>query len=115
MLRWSLKYVEVFATDILAARAELDALEARCDRLMAQDAGTGQAVAKTYRVRIAKWLAARRIAGRGVPIWERAPDVHRIDPETGAETSPYNLHLMRLHAGAPESGRVCANPNRPHG
>jgi len=107
MLRWSLKYVEVFAPDILAARAELDALEDRCDRMMAQDASTGRAAAKTYRARMAKWLDERRINGRGVPIWERAPNVaRRIDPETGAETSPYNLHLMRLHTGAPESGRI---------
>lgn len=107
MLRWSLKYVEVFAPDILAARVELDALEARCEQLMAQDARAGQAVAETYRARMAKWLEARRMAGRGVPIWERAPNVaRRIDPQTGAESPPYNLHLMRLHVGARESGRI---------
>ncbi|MCL8489435.1 MULTISPECIES: hypothetical protein [Bradyrhizobium] len=107
MLRWSLKYLEVYAPDILAARAELDALEARCARLMARDARTGRAVAKTYRARVSKWLAARRAAGRGVPIWERAPNAaRRIDPLTGREIPPYNLHLMRLHVGAPESGRV---------
>ncbi|WP_225246938.1 MULTISPECIES: hypothetical protein [Agrobacterium] len=107
MLRWALKYVEVYAPDILAARAELDALEVRCARLMAHDARTGRAVAGTYRARVAKWLDARRAAGRGIPIWERAPNAaRRIDPLTGQELPPYNLHLMRLHAGAPESGRV---------
>lgn len=107
MLRWSLKYVEVFAPDILAARVELDALEARCERLMAKDAQSGEAVAETYRARMIKWIEARRMAGRGVPIWERAPNVaRRIDPQTGAETPPYNLHLMRLHVGARESGRI---------
>ncbi|MER8472809.1 hypothetical protein NKH23_25990 [Mesorhizobium sp. M1328] len=107
MLRWALKYVEVYAPDILAARAELDALEARCARLIARDTRTGRAVAKTYRARVAKWLDARRATGRGVPIWERAPNAaRRIDPLTGQVIPPYNLHLMRLHAGAPESGRV---------
>ncbi|WP_095084958.1 hypothetical protein [Mesorhizobium sophorae] len=107
MLRWALKYVEVYASNILAARAELDALEARGARLMARDARTGRAVAKTYRARVAKWLDARRAAGRGVPIWERAPNAaRRINPLTGEELPPYNLYLMRLHAGAPESGRV---------
>lgn len=107
MLRWALKYVEVYSPDILAARAELDALEARCARLMARDARTGRAVATTYRARVAKWLDARRATGRAVPIWERAPNVaRRVDPLTGEETPPYNLHLMRLHAGAPESGRI---------
>lgn len=107
MLRWSLKYIEVYAPDILAARAELDALEARCARLIARDVRTGRPVAKTYRARVAKWLDARRAAGRGVPIWERAPNAARqIDPLNGREIPPYNLHLMRLHVGAPESGRV---------
>jgi len=107
MLRWALKYVEVYAPDILAARAELDAMEARCARLIARDTRTARAVAKTYRARVAKWLDARRAAGRGVPIWERAPNAaRRIDPLTGQVIPPYNLHLMRLHAGAPESGRV---------
>jgi hypothetical protein len=107
MLRWALKYVDVYAPDILAARAELDALEARSVRLMARDALTGRAMASTYRARMAKWLDARHAMGRGVPIWERAPNVaRRIDPLTGEETPPYNLHLMRLHAGARESGRI---------
>lgn len=107
MLRWALRYVEVYAPDILAARAELDSLEARCARLMTRDARTGRAVASTYRARVAKWLDVRRATGRGVPIWERAPNVaRRIDPLTGDETPPYNLHLMRLHVGARESGRV---------
>ncbi|MCT4475538.1 hypothetical protein N3929_28000, partial [Bosea sp. SSUT22] len=83
MLRWALKYVEIYAPDILAARAELDALEARCARLMARDQQTGRAVARTYRARVAKWLDARRSAGRGIPIWERAPNAaRRIDPLT---------------------------------
>jgi hypothetical protein len=74
---------------------------------MARDARTGRAIAKTYRARVAKWLDARRAMGRGVPVWERAPNVaRRVDPLTGKETPPYNLHLMRLHAGAPMSGRV---------
>ncbi|MGQ3030946.1 MAG: hypothetical protein ACT60Q_21635, partial [Ferrovibrionaceae bacterium] len=91
MLRWALKYVEVYAPDILAARAELDALEARCARLMTRDAQTGRAVASTYRARVAKWLDARRATGRGVPIWERPPNVaRRTDPRTGDETPPYN-------------------------
>ncbi|MGY3388005.1 hypothetical protein ACVWW6_000596 [Bradyrhizobium sp. USDA 3311] len=62
---------------------------------------------------MAKWLEARRMAGRGVPIWERAPNVaRRIDPQTGAETPPYNLHLMRGTLALPRAA-VSASPNRP--
>src|SRR3546814_1695349 len=39
LLAWSLRYVTVFADDILAARCELDRLEARRDRLSAADSG----------------------------------------------------------------------------
>src|SRR3546814_1834591 len=39
LLAWSLRYVTVFADDILAARRELDRLEARRDRLSAADSG----------------------------------------------------------------------------
>ncbi len=74
---------------------------------MARDVRTGRATSNNYRARIAIWLAARRVMGRGVPIWERAPNVAcRIHPLTSEETPPFNLHLMRLHAGAPTSGRI---------
>jgi hypothetical protein len=50
LLAWSLRYVTMFADDILAARHELDRLEARRDRLAADDAA--------FRTRIAGSVAA---------------------------------------------------------
>ena len=41
LLAWSLCYVSIFSADILAARAELDRLEAQRDALLAADAGLG--------------------------------------------------------------------------
>jgi hypothetical protein len=69
LLRWSLRYVDLFAADIFAARAELDALEAayaarpRCARKGSVEA------------RIAAYVEGRRRAGRGVPVWSRPSSI----------------------------------------
>ena len=67
VLKWSLHYVDDFAPDILAARAELDRLEAAAN-------GRGrQPLSPSLIERIALWIENRREAGRGMPIWS-APD-----------------------------------------
>ncbi|MER8949502.1 hypothetical protein [Mesorhizobium sp. M0809] len=58
LLRWSLRYIELFSGDILEARAELDRLEA--DRAYPRE---------TVATRMASYIEARRKAGRGIPVW----------------------------------------------
>jgi hypothetical protein len=91
----------MFADDILAARHELDRLEARRDRLAADDAGLPDADRRQRRrARLNAYFDRRRREGRGVPIWGTAHNGKlRIDPGTGAVTPPINAHLLHLHAG----------------
>jgi len=101
LLAWSLRYVTVFADDILAARRELDRLEARRDRLVAADAGFPDPDRRQRRrTRLLAYFGRRRREGRGAPIWGTAHNGKlRVDPNTGAVTPPINAHLLHLHAG----------------
>jgi len=101
LLRWSMRYVDVYAPDILAAREELDRLEAQCARIITDDASTGRQ--KSYRLRVYEWLKARRAAGRGVPLWERRPNTARGKPDRG-ERNAFNYKLMCLQVGSPQTG-----------
>lgn len=101
LLAWSLRYVTVFANDILAARRELDRLEASRDRLVAADARLPDADRRQRRrTRLQAFFDRRRREGRGAPIWGTAHNGKvRVDPNTGAVTPPINAHLLHLHAG----------------
>lgn len=61
LLFWSLKYIDLFAPDIFAARAELDALEAR----FAARRGRTRDVAAS----MTEWIERRRRMRRGIPVW----------------------------------------------
>jgi hypothetical protein len=63
LVRWSLKYIDLFAPDIFAARAELDALERTYQRRAVHR--KGESVLTGFKL----WVAGRRDAGRGVPVW----------------------------------------------
>lgn len=63
LLRWSLRYVEIFAEDIFAAREELDRLESD-NATHPRKAGRGR-----VEDRLADWIERRRRAGRGIPVW----------------------------------------------
>jgi integrase len=101
LLTWSLKYITVFAADILAARAELEALQLRQQALIEEDRRLSEAKRRQRRrERLIAYLDLRRTQGRGVPIWTTAYNgVTRKDAVTGAETPPVNAHLIHLHAG----------------
>jgi integrase len=101
LLKWSLKYIIVFAADILAARAELEALQERQQALIAQDRRLSEAKRRQRRrERLIAYLDQRRTQGRGVPIWTTAHNgVIRKDAVTGAVTPPINAHLIHLHVG----------------
>lgn len=101
LLAWSLRYVTTFASDILAARAELDRLEARRNALIVADACLGRAERRArQRDRLAAFFERRRQQGRGVPIWTTAHNgATRHNTRTGQVTAPINAHLLHLHAG----------------
>ena len=101
LLSWSLRYVTCHAGDILAARAELDRLEATRNRLIAAEEGLDPAVRRLrQRQRLLDYVASLRQHGRGIPIWTTAHNgATRTDPQNGAVTPPINYHLIHLHAG----------------
>jgi integrase len=101
LLRWSLKYITVFSGDILAARAELEALQERQKQLLTADGRYSEARRRARRLdRLVAYLDRRRAEGRGVPIWTTAHNgAMRNDRLTGAETPAINAHLIHLHVG----------------
>lgn len=101
LLVLSLRYVTDFAENILAARAELDQLTARRDRILRQEAGLDPRERRIrQRRRLASYLANLRRQGRGVPVWTGSHDgAARKIQMTGEPTPPINYHLIHLHAG----------------
>lgn len=101
LLKWSLKYITVFSADILAARAELDALQHRQTQLIAEDRRLSEAMRLRRRCdRLVAYLNQLRTSGRGVPIWTTAHNgVVRTDTASGATTPPINATLIHMHIG----------------
>jgi hypothetical protein len=92
LLRRATQYVELFSTDILAARAELDALQSA--------KGGPQLPLPT---RLAAYLFDRTARGRGIPMTSSpsASSPRRIDPITGTAEPPINYALIALQLGCP--------------
>ena len=101
LLQWSLKYVTLFSTDILAARVELEALHLSQQALVIADRRCSKATHRQRcRVRLAAYLEQLRVNGRGVPIWTTAHNgAVRKDPVTGTVTPPVNALLIHQHVG----------------
>jgi hypothetical protein len=101
LLAWSLKYVTLFAPDILAARRERTLLEERCAELAGEDARLSDGERRVrYHVRLVDYLDRRRAEGRGVPIWTAFHNkASRVDERTGEMTPPVNAALLHLHVG----------------
>jgi len=101
LLTWSLKYITVFAADILAARAELEALQQKQKQLIAADGRCSEPTRlRRRRERLITYLDQLRERGRSVPIWTTAHNgTVRTDPSTGATTPPVNALLIHLHIG----------------
>lgn len=101
LLAWSSRYITQFASDIFAARAELERLEAHCAALIQSD----QAFAYTerrnrQRRRLQNYFDQLRSEGRGLPIWGTAHNGTVLrHPETGDASPPVNSHLLHLHIG----------------
>lgn len=98
LLAWSLKYVTVFATDILAARSELRALEDGHRMLAAGDALALRSARRALRqARLHVYLDERRRQGRGIPVWPVR--VGGPSSSVGSEP-PWNWQLIYLQIGA---------------
>ena len=101
LLAWSLKYVTLFAPDIIATRNELIRLGERQTALAVEDAAfpLDQRRARR-RARLTAYLDDRRRQGRGVPVWTTAHNgILRHDAATGEFTPPINWLLLHQHAG----------------
>jgi integrase len=95
LLAGALKYVTVFAGDILAARAELIRLEAKRASLVADDAASPRNTRRARRrARLLAFLEDRRRQGRGVPVWAA-----HIGKPLPSPSPPINWQLIHLHAG----------------
>ena len=100
LLAWSLKYVTVFAPDILAARSELTQLEERRAILAAEDAMSPRNERHARRrARVVAYLDERWRQGRGVPIWAVHIGKSRPVPPGAVAVPPINWQLLRQQAG----------------
>lgn len=114
LLAWSIKYVKVFAPDILAARDEWDRLGAQSEILIREDNAPGVDRMTRRRARFAAFLAQRARDGRGIPVWSmplnratRRPGyaINRALIERSIAWSPLNAMLeRRLRAALMRSG-----------
>lgn len=98
MLYWSLKYVDHFANDILAAREELDSLKARC-AVMCAERDPHANLALLIRQRLAARIDVLRAHGRGLPVWSGGDRSHRTLPRL-------NYPLLRLYAGCDSTPQI---------
>lgn len=94
MLHWSLRYIDDFAPDILAARIELDRLSARALKTNVHKTRGARTIRVTVEQRLKAYISNLQRTGRGVPVWPA--DAHifsRLDPV------PINYALIALHVG----------------
>lgn len=96
MLRWSLKYIEHFAEDILAARAEEDALNARF-AARSRRRHTRPAIV------LESWIEKRRREERGIPVWEKPLSIGgvtgRLSRDGRFDGNVINLKFVTMQCG----------------
>lgn len=81
LLAWSIKYVIVFAPDILAARDEWGRLKRRAARVCAAEAQLPSgARRRRIMARFNAFLESRAREARGIPVWSALPPGHTKRP-----------------------------------
>ncbi len=94
LLSWSLRYVDDFAPDILAARIELDERTARARKIDIHIKARSRTIGTIIGKRLDAYIARLRSGGRGIPIWSDSAAVFsRLDPV------PVNYALIASHLG----------------
>jgi integrase len=95
LLRWSLKYVDLFAADIFAARAELDRLE------QAIHQSDSAEVPAALIDRLDVYIGRRCVDGRGIPVtaFDRGGRRKPQNRSTGMLEPAINFHLIALQLG----------------
>ena len=95
LLFWSLKYIDLFSVDIFAARAELDALEAR---FAARRGRTSDVVSN-----MTEWIDQRRRMARGVPVWNDPTGIggftRKLSFDGKLKGDVLNMQLIGLQSG----------------
>ena len=95
LLHWSLKCIDLFSADIFAARAELDALEAR----FAARRGRAHNVVAS----MTEWIDRRRRMARGVPVWSDPVRIggtaRRLSLGDKLKGEVLNMRLIGLQSG----------------
>ena len=103
MLSWSLRYIDVFAPNILAARAALDQLRVRARKIDVHRARGAGPIFVVVAKRLDDYLRDRRAAKRGIPVWpDDAGVFSRLD------AVPINYGLIALHLGC-NAGDISQN------
>jgi len=96
LLRWSLKYIDLFSVDIFTARAELTALESR-------RAARPRRRLNDVLDRVSAWIDVRRQSGRGIPVWEKPVGVggraSALSCARGMGGEVINMRLIMLQTG----------------
>lgn len=94
LVRWSIKYIDVFAADIFAAREQMAAQEAALPKK--------QGVTDVAE-RLANWIDERRRLGRGVPIWRKPLQRNglgtRLAKEANLKDQIINVQIIALQSG----------------
>ena len=101
LLAWSIQYVNQFASDIFAARDEMDGLEAKCAAIVKADRFLDHKQRRERQCkRLKNYFERLRNDGRGVPIWVTTHNGTFLQhPKTGNISPPINSHLLNLHIG----------------
>lgn len=101
LLAWSIQYLNQFASDIFAARDEMDCLEAKCAAIVKADRFLDHKQRRERQCkRLKNYFERLRNDGRGVPIWVNTHNGTFLQhPQTGNISPPINSHLLNLHIG----------------
>jgi hypothetical protein len=95
LLRWSLKYVDLFAADIFAARAELSRLE------QVTHPPDSASLRPSLIDRLDVYIGRRCADGRGIPVtaFDRGGRRKPQNQSTGMLEPAINFHLIALQLG----------------